>query len=185
MTFYSYRTIMGESFLALTFLLVVTLLAGHLLNGAADLFLAAPFLLILVPVVNGIGGNVGTVLGSRITSGLYTGTIAPKLGDRGLLRNVRDGVILYIVTFTVLAMFIYGLGPLTGVVPPFGVGVLLLVMLSTGLMLAGVLTAVTVSVAFLSFSRGLDPDNFVTPVVTTMGDIVGIGFLVLVLGVLL
>ncbi len=185
MTFYSYRTIISESVLPLAFLLAVTLAAGHVLNGAAATFLAAPFLLILVPVVNGIGGNVGTVLGSRITSGLYTGTIELKLGDKELLRNVRDGIVLYAVTFAVLAMFIYGLTPFTGVVPPFGVEVLLFVMLSTGLMLAGVLTLVTLSVAFLSFSRGLDPDNFVTPVVTTAGDFVGIGFLVLVLGVLL
>lgn len=185
MSFYSYRTIIGESFLPLSLLLAVTIAAGHVLNSAGATFLTTPFLLILVPVVNGIGGNVGTVLGSRITSGLYTGTISPRLRDEELLRNVRDGAIVYALTSVVLGIFIYGLAPLSGVVPPFGVEVLLYIMLSTGLMLAGVLILVTLSVAFLAFSKGLDPDNFVTPVVTATGDFLGIAFLVVIIGVVL
>ncbi|MFQ5837828.1 MAG: magnesium transporter [Thermoplasmata archaeon] len=185
MTFYSYRRIIKESIPAMSFLLAVELIAGHILNRAASAFLAISFLLILVPVVNGIGGNVGTVLGARLTSGLYTGTIAHSLKDKGLLRNVRDASVLYVITFAVLAMFIYGIAYGIGVVPPFGLEVLLLIMLSSGLMLAGVLILATLSVALLSFSKGLDPDNFVTPVVTTAGDLLGIVFLVSVVAVVL
>jgi mgtE-like transporter len=184
-TFYSHRRIIAESVPAMSFLLAVELVAGHVLNRAGDQFLSIPFLLILVPVINGIGGNVGTVLGARLTSGLYTGTISLTLRDRELLRNVRDAIVLYAITFTVLAMFIYGIAYGIGVVPPFGLEVLLFIMLSSGLMLAGVLILVTLSVALLSFSKGLDPDNFVTPVVTTAGDLLGIVFLVSVVAVLL
>ena len=161
------------------------LVAGQILNANEAIFLAAPFLLILVPVINGVGGNVGTVLGARITSGLYTGTLSVRLSDRGLQAQVRDALVLYLLTFTLLAIFIYGAAVGLGVTPPFGMEVLLFLMLTTGLMLAGVLILVTVAVALLSFSHGLDPDNFVTPIVTTMGDFLGIGFLVLVLGAIL
>ncbi len=183
MTFYNYRRTIGESIPALSFLLGVELVAGHVLNQAAATFLSIPFLLILVPVVNGIGGNVGTVLGARLTSGLYTGTITVSPWDRGLLRNARDALFLYIITFALLATFIYGITYLVGVVPPFGLEVLLFIMLSSGLMLAGVLILVTLTVALLSFAKGLDPDNFVTPVVTTAGDLLGIVFLVFVVAV--
>ncbi len=98
---------------------------------------------------------------------------------------MRDGLVLYVLTFTILAMFIYGIALVMGEVPPFGVEVLLFIMLSSGLMLAGVLILVTLSVALLSFSRGFDPDSFVTPVVTTAGDFLGIVFLVTVVGVFL
>jgi mgtE-like transporter len=184
-TFYSYKRIIRESVPAMSFLLAVELVAGHVLNRAAEHFLTLPFLLILVPVINGIGGNVGTVLGARLTSGLYTGTISVSLRDRELMRDVRDALVLYVVTFASLAMFIYGIAYGTGVVPPFGLEVLLFIMLSSGLMLAGVLILVTLFVALLSFSKGLDPDNFVTPVVTTAGDLLGIVLLVSVLAVLL
>ena len=185
MTFYRYSRIIRESTPALIFLLVFNLAAGQILNVFETTFLAAPFLLILVPVINGVGGNVGIVLGSRLTSGLYTGAVAVSLTDPGLLRNVRDATLLNALTFALLAIFIYGLALGLGTTPPFGLEVLLFVMLSSGLMLAGVLIVVTLVVALLSFSRGLDPDNFVTPVVTTMGDLLGIAFLVLMLGVVL
>lgn len=185
MSFYNYRRIIAESAPAMSFLLIVELLAGHILNSAAQQLLTIPFLLILVPVINGVGGNVGTVLGARLTSGLYTGTISVNIRDRELLRNVRDALVLYLITFTVLTTFIYAMAYAIGVVPPFGLEVLLFIMLSSGLMLAGVLILVTLSVALFSFSRGLDPDNFVTPVVTTAGDLLGILFLVTLMGVLL
>ncbi|MEE9236901.1 MAG: magnesium transporter [Thermoplasmata archaeon] len=185
MTFYNYKRILRESIPALSVLLAVELVAGHVLNQAAGTLLAIPFLLILVPVVNGIGGNIGTVLGARLTSGLYTGTIAINLRDRELLRNTRDAVLLYLITFSVLAMFIYGIAYGIGVVPPFGAEVLLFIMLSSGMMLAGVLILVTISVALLSFSKGLDPDNLVTPLVTTAGDFLGIVFLVSMVAIFL
>ncbi|MCJ2555158.1 MAG: magnesium transporter [Candidatus Thermoplasmatota archaeon] len=161
------------------------ILNTQILNAREAVFLAAPFLLILVPVINGVGGNVGTVLGARITSGLYTGTLSVRLSDRGLRAQVRDALVLYLLSFSLLGIFIYAAAVGLGVTPPFGLEVLLFLMLTTGLMLAGVLILVTVAVALLSFSHGLDPDNFITPIVTTLGDLLGIAFLVLVLGAFL
>jgi mgtE-like transporter len=37
--------------------------------------------------------------------------------------------------------------------------------------------------AFISFKRGLDPDDMVAPVVTTVGDFMGIVFLFFILGI--
>lgn len=185
MTYYSYTRMILESAPILSLLLILELVAGHVLNQAAATFLALPFLLILVPVVNGIAGNVGTLFGARLTSSLYTGSISMSPWDRKLLRDTRDAVILYVLAFAILGTFIYGLTHGIGVTPPFGLEVLIFIMLATGLMLAGVLILVTISVALYSFSKGLDPDNFVTPMVTTAGDLLGIVFLVAVVGVVL
>ncbi len=185
MTFYRWSRIVRESLPALAFLMVFNLVAGQILNATEAIFLATPFLLILVPVINGVGGNVGTVLGARLTSGLYTGTVSVRLADRGLRAQVRDALVLYVVIFVLLAIFIYVAAVVLSGTPPFGLEVLVFLMLTTGLMLAGVLILVTVAVALLTFKRGLDPDNFVTPIVTTMGDLLGIAFLVLVLGAIL
>ncbi|MEE8232420.1 MAG: magnesium transporter [Thermoplasmata archaeon] len=185
MTFYRWSRIVRESLPALAFLLGFNLVAGQILNATEVLFLTVPFLLILVPVINGVGGNIGTVLGARLTSGLYTGTLSVRLSDRGLQAQVRDALVLSVLTFVPLTIFIYGAAVGFSVTLPFGLEVLLFLMLTIGLMLAGVLIVVAVFVALLSFSRGLDPDNFVTPIVTTMGDLLGIVFLVLVLGAVL
>ena len=44
-------------------------------------------------------------------------------------------------------------------------------------------STVSIITAFLSFKRGMDPDDFVSPVVTTIGDTMGIVFLFLLIGV--
>jgi cation transporter-like permease len=42
---------------------------------------------------------------------------------------------------------------------------------------------VSILTAFLSFKRGLDPDDFVAPIVTTISDTMGIILLFFVVGV--
>ena len=46
-----------------------------------------------------------------------------------------------------------------------------------------VISLVSVFTAFWSFKKGLDPDDTVAPVVTTVGDTLGIVFLFLLIGV--
>ena len=53
----------------------------------------------------------------------------------------------------------------------------------TGVLLISTVALVSVFTAFLSFKKGLDPDDFVAPVVTTVGDIMGIVFLFFILGI--
>ena len=58
------------------------------------------------------------------------------------------------------------------------------VVLGSGVLLVCIISLVSVFTAFLSFKRGLDPDDMVAPVVTTLGDTLGIIFLFLFIGVL-
>ena len=53
----------------------------------------------------------------------------------------------------------------------------------TGILLISIISLVSVFTAFLSFKRGLDPDDMVAPVVTTVGDISGILFLFIIIGI--
>jgi mgtE-like transporter len=58
------------------------------------------------------------------------------------------------------------------------------VVLGSGVLLVCIISLVSVFTAFLSFKRGLDPDDMVAPVVTTLGDTLGIIFLFLFIGVI-
>jgi mgtE-like transporter len=53
----------------------------------------------------------------------------------------------------------------------------------TGLLLVWVVSLISVLTAFYSFKRGLDPDDMVAPIVTTSGDVMGIVFLFVVIGI--
>jgi cation transporter-like permease len=51
-------------------------------------------------------------------------------------------------------------------------------------MLICLIILLVISTAFLSFKRGLDPDNTVIPLVTSVTDLVGIACLIFAIGVI-
>jgi mgtE-like transporter len=57
------------------------------------------------------------------------------------------------------------------------------ILVFTGFLLICVVAVVSVLTAFISFRRGLDPDDMVAPIVTTVGDLMGIVFLIVILGI--
>ena len=57
------------------------------------------------------------------------------------------------------------------------------IMVGAGVLLVCIISLVSVLTAFWSFKKGLDPDDTVAPVVTTVGDTLGILFLFILIGV--
>jgi mgtE-like transporter len=51
------------------------------------------------------------------------------------------------------------------------------IMIVAGFLSAVLMLSVLVSVIILGYRRGLDPDNIIGPVVTTLGDVFGVLFL--------
>ncbi|CAI48203.1 MgtE family transport protein [Natronomonas pharaonis DSM 2160] len=165
--------------------------AGSVLGteGMTDGFEQFPGLLLLLPAFLGTRGNVYGALGARISSGLHQGLIEPRFEwDRRLINAVTASFINGIG----ISVFI---GFLSWVVigflrPESEASLLALVSI---MLIAGVLTSVVLIVGLLAlvfagYKYGMDPDNLVGPVVTTLGDIFGVVFLytaVLVVGVLI
>ncbi len=158
--------------------LVIGILAGQILANYQDRLLAVPILLGLVPAVNGIGGNVGSILGSRVASGLHFGGLWSN-GARGFRRDLVASVILALISFTFLGAFAYIAAPLLGTVSPVRFQDLVLTTLLAGVGLILVMAVLVIVVGMLSHRYGWDPDNVVVPVLTTAGDTLGILFLLL------
>ena len=166
------------------------LVAGTVLGteGMVDGFARYPGLLLLLPAFLATRGNVYGALGSRISSGLHQGLIEPRFE-----RNPR-------LIAAVIASFINGIfiSVFVGFFSWFVLTVLgrdaaALVELVGITLIAGVLTAIVLitgllTLVFLGFKHGLDPDNLIGPIVTTLGDVFGVVFLytaLIVVGVLL
>lgn len=157
---------------------VIGVLAGQILVASRDQLLAVPILLALIPAVNGIAGNIGSVLGARVASGLHFGSIWSNRGA-GFRRDVSASVILTLVTFTFLG-FLAGLaGPLLGVDVNVPLIPLALTTMLAGAMLIVMMVILVIVVGMLAHRFGWDPDTLVVPALTTAGDILGIVFLLL------
>ncbi|NHN41761.1 hypothetical protein G9C85_08970 [Halorubellus sp. JP-L1] len=156
------------------------LFAGAVLGGMRSDLADVSGLLVLVPALLATRGNVYGSLGARLATGLHQGLLEPRFDlDDDRLRGaiaaaLANGVLVSVLaaTATYAALRLLGDDPasLLGLVAiAFVAGVL------SGL----ALTFAVVSVVVVGFRRGLDPDTFVGPVVTTTGDFVGLAFLLI------
>jgi mgtE-like transporter len=158
------------------------LFAGLVLEGIVESVERFPGLLVMVPVFLATRGNVYGALGGRIASGLHQGLIEPRFERDQRLVNA------------VVASFINGIGIsiVIGVVTwvallILGWEVAALYELVGIMLIAGVLTSVVLifgllALIFAGFKYGYDPDNLVGPIVTTLGDIFGMLFMLFAIG---
>jgi mgtE-like transporter len=159
-------------------------LVGGLVAGTAlgtDAMVRAfdrfPGMWLLLPAFLATRGNVYGSLGARISSGIHQGLVVPEFEWQERLVNA---VVASFVNGISISVFIgvtsWGLLQVLG---RESAGLLELV----GIMfVAGTLTSVVLIVGllaliFASYEYGMDPDNLVGPIVTTLGDIFGVTFL--------
>ncbi|AGB33374.1 MgtE integral membrane region [Natrinema pellirubrum DSM 15624] len=153
--------------------------AGSVLGseGMTAGFERFPGLLLLLPAFLATRGNVYGALGARISSGLHQGMIDPEFSwDRRLVNAVAASFINGIGISVFIGVLSWGILQLLGRESAR------LVELVGIMLVSGVLTSVTLifgmlALVFASYEYGLDPDNLIGPIVTTLGDIFGVVFL--------
>jgi len=179
---YSWKKIVKHGLPLLTVAVVIEIFAGQILQGRQDMLILFPIFLISIPVINSVGGNIGSVLGARLASGLHVGYIDISLKDKEMHENLFYSLLIGFITYIILAIVIYYMASLGGLRMGIGLIEFVVILVSTGFLLICVVVLMSVLTAFLSFKRGLDPDDVVAPVVTTVSDTLGIIFLFLLIG---
>jgi len=173
-----FRSVYRETMPVLLVSLLGGLFAGVVLEGIVERAAGITGVLVMVPVFLATRGNVYGALGARIASGLHQGLLPPRFERNERLVNA------------VLASFVNGVGisVVIGIVTwgaltllpgwePAGVAQLVGIMVIAGVLTSVVLIVGLLSLVFLGYEHGYDPDNLVGPVVTTLGDIFGMVFL--------
>ncbi len=142
--------------------------AGLFLEGNLTALSSVPFLIAIVPVVNGQGGNLSSVLASRLSTAYYLGSGEVGLRHGEFLNALAAGSIVYGVIFAVVA-------------PGAGDAVLPFALLMALMLLATCLTGWVLSHIFtmLSIRLRLDPDNTVISVLTSSMDLAGISYVLI------
>jgi mgtE-like transporter len=155
------------------------LIAGVLLEEVLAVIERLPGLLVMIPVFLATRGNVYAALGGRIASGLHQGLIAPHFQrDPRLIQAIIASFINAIAVAVVIAVISWSSLVVLGR-PAAALMELMAIMLIASGMAASVLIVGLLSIIFTGYRRGIDPDNLVGPVVTTLGDIFGMVFIVI------
>lgn len=175
--------ILRQALPALALTTVGALVAGALLGHFAHELGETAGMLVLVPALMGLRGNISGALGGRLGSAAHLGLLSIEDPFNGTARNnifaaitlsAGTGVFAGALGWAASSAFGYEPAPLV---------VFLLVAGLTGLLASLVLSVVTLTIVLVAFHRGIDPDNVTYPILSTVGDIVTILILVVVLAV--
>ena len=183
------RDIYRQSLPVVLVSLVAGLFAGTVLGSETmrEGIASVPGVLLLLPAFLATRGGVYGSLGARLSTGLHQGLIEPRFElDRRLTNAIVASflngmsVSVFIAVITHLALLMFGdQGSLLE---------LLGIMVVAGFLSAVLMISVLITVVFLGYRRGLNPDNVIGPVVTTLGDVFGVLFVLVgiyVVGVVL
>jgi mgtE-like transporter len=148
------------------------LFAGSILGKMHERLDLIPGLIILVPAIMGLRGNIGTALGSRLSASLHLGIIRRKFSFNTFnLHNAGAGFSLSCAVSIVIGIFSKCACQLFGL-PSIPLVNLLLIAVLASLMASVMLIPTTVALTYFAYNRKLDPDNIVAPIIGMIGDVI-------------
>ncbi len=147
--------------------------SGYILERLEATYLGNPTLFIMVPVMIAMGGNLGSIMSSRLSTRMHLGLLSFSPSDPDLRMNVAAIAALAGTVFTALGVATYLVGRFV-YVNPIGFVELMTISLVSGLSLATLAITISIGATWLSYRWGLDPDDTTIPVVTNVCDILGV-----------
>jgi mgtE-like transporter len=147
------------------------IVAGSTLGVMKDLFLEIPGLIVVIPAIIALRGNISTAFGSRLGSAYHLGIIdADNLWNEELKQNIIGSLVLSFLVSIIIGILAYATSILMKVYPnPVK---LISIVLIAGIVSGAILTLLTIIIIYLVFKRGYDPDNITGPALATFGDMV-------------
>lgn len=155
-----------ESFFTLVFVAFVVNVTGTILKrisleGSKEIYTVYPALIDTV-------GDVGSVVGSTATTKLALGLLKPSFSA---IRNHATQIlsawaasIVMFVFFSVLSLIV------NGTFTPYAFLGFTSLLLTTNIIAVSAIILISYAVSILTFQKGLDPDNFVIPIESSLAD---------------
>lgn len=166
--------IVKESQIPLTLAAVVGVLSGALLEARLEALISLPVLLAIVPPLNDMAGDLGTIIVARLTTAFYLGSIEPKLRkNKGLRTNLLSLMVVSIIAVLYISLILSPVYSITLNTSRILFTVLLVVILA-GIMGVFFTLLSGIFLSVLSFRKGYNPDTVVMPVITLIGDLLSI-----------
>ncbi len=168
-------TIFYQTFPVLLFTTIGEGFTGIILSNMENELKLLPGLLILVPAITDLRGNIGTAFGSRLSTMLHLGLIKPLFRTGNLVReniyasfslSIGMAVFLgFLAHFFSTILNIESVGPLK----------LSLIALMSALISSTILLPIVFFLTMGFYRKGIDPDNVIAPLLPVFGDIVTVG----------
>lgn len=157
------------------------LFSGTLLSNNKEILYTFPIILLVLPSLNSLIGDISTVLISRLTSHLYLGTLSPKIQGSDRLKQDFYGLLMTILLSLVALISLgYLFGIINGIeiVNPL---LIISIIIITILILFGLMFVLLFISSIFLFKKGKDPNNFLIPMVTSLADFLTPMFIIILI----
>jgi len=157
-----------ESMVTMLLVAFMVNVTGTLLLGISNFVAERVEIYTIYTALIGMIGNVGSVIGSTATTKLALGLLAPSFSSmRNHAKNIFSAWTASIIMFIVLAVLSLSIHSLFSFSSFYS---LFSVVLVANVLAVAAIVILTYSISILTFKRGLDPDNFVIPVESSLAD---------------
>jgi mgtE-like transporter len=157
-----------ESIVTMLLVAFMVNVTGTLLLGISSFVKERIEIWTIYTALIGMIGNVGSVVGSTATTKLALGLLAPSFSSmRNHAKNIFSAWTASIIMFIFLAVLSLSIHS------PFSFSSfysLFSIVLVANVLAVAAIVILTYSISILTFKRGLDPDNFVIPVESSLAD---------------
>ncbi|MEJ2296578.1 MAG: magnesium transporter [Candidatus Lokiarchaeota archaeon] len=165
-----FKKIFKESVIVVIVSSIIGIFSGTFLSEHDELLYSFPIILLLLPSLNSLIGDMCTILTSRLTSHLYIGTIPPKIKKSNKLIQDFYGL-FFTILLSIVALIIigYSVGIISGIeiVNPFLIIFLIFITIVSLFVVMFVFLFIT---SILLFKLGKDPNNYLIPIITSLLD---------------
>jgi mgtE-like transporter len=139
----------------------------------AESLALTPTLVTLIPLIVANAGILGSILGARLSSALQLGEIEAFKPSSLFLKNIFAIFILGNVSSLLIGFLVFAAFKILNI-PVLDLGTMLVFNFQVCFVVTVAMVIFTTFIAFESFRRGLNPSNIVIPIITSLGDILGV-----------
>lgn len=164
------RRLVYETLSVLLLCGLIEILAGTTLGEMESFLESLPGLIIMVPPMLDLRGDINGSFAARLGSGIHLGTIDFKHSDE-ILENLKAVLLMSVVAPAIIATVTFCVCYLLAL-PSVEFLKLLFIAVCTGLTSGIVLSILSILVTYGASRAGLDPDNITIPILSTLGDFV-------------
>ena len=160
--------ILKESLPTMLLVAFMVNITGTVLKGIGSLVGGRGEIYTVYPAIIAMMGDVGLVVGSAATTKLALGVLTPSFSSiKNHAKNIFSAWTASLMMFVVLCLLSLGIN---GILSIPGISNLLSILFVSNIIAFAVIVIVSYAISILTFKRGLDPDNFVIPVGSSLAD---------------
>jgi len=154
-----------EFMITLVLISIIVNVTGSFLNEISNRIGNRPEIYVVYPALIDTLGDVGAIVGSKATTRMALGSLAPALSSiKQLWREIGStwsASLIMFVLYSIVSSSLYGFGNLKR---------LFLQLTATNLLTMPLIIVISLTIAILTRRRGWDPDTFLIPIETSLAD---------------